>query len=75
MRKSAAAMLLRERVGDRFDGVVTGASVKGTYVRIFHPPVEGRVMHGWDGLRVGARVRVKLIDVDVELGHIDFART
>jgi VacB/RNase II family 3'-5' exoribonuclease len=30
VRKSAAALLLESRVGERFDGIVTGASEKGT---------------------------------------------
>jgi exoribonuclease R len=42
VRKAAAAYMLRDRVGDRFDGIVTGASSKGTWVRIFHPPIEGK---------------------------------
>lgn len=74
VRKAAAAYMLRSRVGDRFDGIVTGASQKGTWVRIFHPPTEGKVVRGWDGLDIGDRVKVKLIDVDVERGFIDFAR-
>jgi exoribonuclease-2 len=75
VRKSAAASLLKTRIGEHFEGLVTGASDKGTWVRIFHPPVEGKVVHGFDGLEIGHRVRVKLIDVDVERGFIDFVRT
>jgi VacB/RNase II family 3'-5' exoribonuclease len=74
MRKSAAALLLQPKVGQRFDGIVTGASDKGTYVRIFHPPVEGRVVHGFSGMDVGDRVHVKLVSTDVERGFIDFSR-
>ena len=37
LRKSAAALLLSTRVGDRFDGVVTGSSEKGTWVRSSRP--------------------------------------
>jgi exoribonuclease-2 len=62
-------------VGERFDGVVTGASEKGTWVRVFHPPVEGKVVHGEAGLDVGDKVRVKLIGTDVERGFIDFVRS
>ena len=74
VRKAAAAYMLRDRVGDRFDGIVTGASQKGTWVRIFHPPTEGKVVRGWDGLDIGDRVKVKLLGVDVERGFIDFGR-
>src|SRR5262249_47731530 len=75
LRKSAAALLLSSRVGDRFEGVVTGASEKGTWARIFHPPVEGKIVHGERGLDVGDKVRVKLVGADVERGFIDFVRT
>lgn len=75
LRKSAAALLLSSRVGDRFEGFVTGAGEKGTWVRILAPPVEGKVVHGAEGLDVGDRVRVKLIDTDVENGFIDFVKT
>jgi exoribonuclease-2 len=75
VRKSAAAMLLETRIGERFDGVVTGASDKGTWVRIFQPPVEGKVVHGDEGLEVGNKVRVKLVQTDVERGFIDFVRS
>jgi exoribonuclease-2 len=74
VHKSAAALLLEPKVGQRFDGIVTGASDKGTYVRIFHPPVEGRVVHGFQGMDVGDRVHVKLVSTDVERGFIDFSR-
>lgn len=74
VRKSAAALLLASKIGQRFEGVVTGASPKGTWLRIFHPPVEGKIVNGFEGLDVGDRVRVKLVRTDVELGFIDFAR-
>jgi len=72
VRKSAAALLLESRIGERFDGVVTGAADKGTYVRIFQPTAEGRVVRGAAGLRVGDRVTVTLAGTDVERGFIDF---
>ena len=74
VRKSAAALLLEPRIGERFDGIVTGASQKGTWVRIFHPPAEGRVVQGSEGLDVGEEVAVELIETNVERGFIDFAR-
>ncbi|MBZ5589058.1 MAG: RNB domain-containing ribonuclease [Acidobacteriia bacterium] len=70
--KSAAAMLLAGQVGHAFDGIVTGASEKGTWVRVFHPPVEGRLVRGFEGADVGHRVRVRLVHTDVERGFIDF---
>src|SRR5437867_2118569 len=74
VRKSAAALLLSGRIGAQFDGIITGASPKGTWVRIFQPPAEGRLERGFQGLDVGDRVRVKLVHTDVERGFIDFAR-
>ena len=52
-----------------------GASEKGTWVRLFHPPVGGKLMRGFEGPDVGDRARVELIGTDVERGFIDFART
>lgn len=72
VRKSAAALLLLHRIGERFEGLVTGASAKGTWVRIPAPPVEGRVVRGFRGLDVGDRVTVELLAVDVDRGFIDF---
>ena len=72
VRKSAAALLLGGRTGDRFEGLVTGASDKGTYVRVVDPPVEGRVVQDYSGFDVGDRVQVELIGTDVERGYIDF---
>ena len=56
VRKSAAALLLEGRIGETFDAFVTGASDKGTWVRLLRPPVEGRLVRGFDGLDVGDRV-------------------
>jgi exoribonuclease-2 len=74
VRKSAAALLLESKIGQHFDAIVTGASRKGTWARIVHPSAEGKVVHGFEGLDVGDRVRVELIDTNVEQGFIDFAR-
>jgi VacB/RNase II family 3'-5' exoribonuclease len=70
--KSAAALLLAPHIGQRYDAIVTGASEKGTWVRIFHPAVEGKVVRGFEDLDVGDRVRVDLVHTDVERGFIDF---
>jgi exoribonuclease R len=72
--KSAAAMLLESRIGERFDGIVTGASDKGTWVRLLHPPIEGKLVSGFAGMDVGDRVSVQLVRTDVERGYIDFKR-
>ena len=74
MRKSAAALLLSGNIGESFYAIVTGASDKGTWVRLFQPPAEGRLERGFQGLDVGDRVRVKLVHTDVERGFIDFVR-
>jgi len=71
--KSAAAILLRPRIGQVFDAIVTGAADKGTWVRILDPVVEGRLVEGFVGARVGSRLRVRLTLADVERGFIDFA--
>jgi exoribonuclease-2 len=73
-RKAAAAILLQSRIGDRFDAIVTGASEKGTWVRIRKPSVEGRLERGSEGLEVGDRVRVRLVHTDPTRGFIDFHR-
>jgi exoribonuclease-2 len=72
--KSAAALLLESRINEQFDAIVTGASDKGTWVRLLPMPVEGKLVHGFDGLDVGDRVRVQLISIDVERGFIDFTQ-
>ena len=74
VQKSAAALLLAPRVGQQFDAIVTGASGKGTWVRILQPSVEGKVVRGFEGLDVGDRVRVELLSTDVDRGFVDFGR-
>jgi len=74
VRKSAAAMLLEGRTGAQFDALVTGVSDKGTWVRIAQPLAEGKLVHGFQGVDVGDKLRVQLIHTDVERGFIDFAR-
>ncbi len=71
--KSAAALLLQSRIGQTFDAIVTGAADKGTWARTLSPPVEGRIVRGFQGLKVGDPVRVRLLDTDVARGFIDFA--
>ena len=72
--KSAAAMLLESRIGDQFDAIVIGAGNTGTWIRLMHPPVEGRLESGFEGMKVGQSLRVQLVSTNVERGYIDFKR-
>ena len=70
--KSAAALLLERRLGEQFDAIVTGASEKGTWVRLISLPVEGKLMDAKEGIDVGDRLPVRLDFVDVNRGYINF---
>ena len=72
VRKSEAALLLESHVGQQFDAIVTGRSVSDTWVRIFTPPVEGKLVARVPELEVGQPIRVKLVATNVERGFIDF---
>jgi VacB/RNase II family 3'-5' exoribonuclease len=74
VEKSAAAMVMESKIGEIFDAIITGASEKGTWVRLMHPPIEGKLMSGFEGMDVGHRLRVKLVHTDAERGFIDFKR-
>jgi exoribonuclease-2 len=73
-RKRAAALSLRDRVGETFRAVVAGSSRKATWLRIIPGEIEGRLVRGRRGLNVGAEVDVVLLAVDPSRGFIDFAR-
>lgn len=73
INKSAAAVLLSSQIGKVYKGIITGATEKGTWVRLFEPPVEGKVIQGFQNLKVGDKVAVKLMYVDIPKGFIDFA--
>ena len=72
--KSAAALLLENRIGEQFNAMVTGVSDAGTWVRLLDIPVEGKLVHGANDMDVGDKVRVQLEEVDVDRGYIDFSR-
>ncbi len=74
MQKRVAAVAMADRIGEVFAGVVTGKSDKGVFVRVIHPPFEGRVVQGESGLDVGDKVSVKLLHTDPERAFIDFAK-
>jgi exoribonuclease-2 len=71
-RKTAAAVLLADHVGETYDAIVTGVAKKGTFVRLVSPAAEGRVVRGETGMDVGEQVRVRLLSVDAAKGFIDF---
>jgi exoribonuclease-2 len=74
VEKSAAALLLENRLGEQFDAICTGASEKGTWVRLLNMPVEGKLVSGYAGVDVGDRLRVQLTETNVEAGFIDFKK-
>jgi VacB/RNase II family 3'-5' exoribonuclease len=74
VEKSAAAMVMESKIGEEFDAIVTGASDKGTWVRLMHPPIEGKLISGVEGMDVGHRLRVRLVHTDAERGFIDFKK-
>lgn len=74
LRKIVGAESIADRVGEIFEGRITGANYKGTWIRLFDPPVEGKVVRGEQGLDVGDHVKVKLLAVDPDRGFIDFGR-
>ena len=74
MRKVGAALFMQKRIGETFDGIVTGVTTSGTFVRLATPPAEGRIVRGEQGLDVGDKVRVRLVATEPSRGFIDFAR-
>jgi exoribonuclease-2 len=72
VEKSANAILLKSRIGEQFDAIVSGASPKGTWIRLFNPHVEGKLVKGFEGLKVGQKVKARLTHINVESGFIDF---
>jgi len=73
MRKVAAAVLLSKHLGEIYSGIITGVTDGGTFLRLFKPPVEGKIVQGEKGLDIGDKVKVKLVSVDAEQAFIDFA--
>ncbi len=73
-RKRAAALALRDRVGETFRALVSGISKKATWVKIVPEEIEGRLVRGRRGLSVGDETAVVLLAADPVRGFIDFAR-
>jgi exoribonuclease-2 len=74
MRKVGAALFMQKRIGETFDGIITGVTSSGTFVRLITPPAEGRIVRGEQGVDVGDKVRVRLVATEPSRGFIDFAR-
>ncbi len=74
MQKRIAAVALADQIGHKFEGVITGANAKGTFVRVFNPPVEGMIVKGAEGLDVGDTTTVTLSHTDPQHAFIDFTR-
>jgi len=72
VRKTIAALMLQDHIGETYDAIVTGANEKGTFVRMLHPPAEGMVVSNHQGFDVGDKVKVKLVGADPYKGYIDF---
>ena len=73
MTKRIAAVTMSKRIGQIFDGIVTGVTERGTFVRVLRPHAEGLLVHA-QAIDVGDRLRVKLISTDSQRGYIDFVR-
>jgi exoribonuclease R len=58
------------RIGEIFDGIVTGVTSHGTFVRVLKPAVEQLLAQEQQGADVGDKLRVKLIRTDIQRGHI-----
>lgn len=74
MQKRIAAVAMRNRIGEKFRAIVTGANPHGIFVRTLAPHVDGMLVRGQQGLDVGDRLNVELVRTNPERGYIDFAR-
>jgi len=72
VEKSANAILMQSRIGEVFNAIVSGASPKGTWIRLLNPHVEGKLVKGFNGLKVGQKLKARLTEINVEEGFIDF---
>lgn len=72
--KSVIAVYLKDSVGKTFDAFVTGTGEKGTWVRLISTAIEGKLVQGNQNVDVGDKIKVKLINVNVEKGFLDFTR-
>jgi hypothetical protein len=54
--------------------LLQGHPTKAPGARLLTIPLEGKLVHGFEGVDVGERIHVQLIAVDVEQGYIDFRK-
>jgi exoribonuclease-2 len=73
-RKRAAAVALRDRIGDSFRAIVTGTSPRATWIKTVPEGIEGRLVRGRKGLKPSSELGVVLLTADPVRGFIDFAR-
>ena len=74
MIKSAAAFVLQNQIGRVFDALVTGNKNHNVWVRLKNPPIEGKLVQGYERLDVGDTITVQLLCVNIPNGYIDFKR-
>jgi exoribonuclease-2 len=72
-RKREAARRLRHRLGARFTVRVTGVTDKAIWVETVPERIEGRLVRGGRGARVGDQFGAVLLRADPTNGFIDFA--
>ena len=72
VEKSTYILLLESRIGEEFEAIITGLSGKGSWIRLLNPPVEGKLMSATKGIDVGDKLKVVLVNTDIERGFIDF---
>ena len=65
------ALLLADRVGETFPGVVVGVDDRGAQVQLRDPAVQGRATG--EGLALGQELPVRLVEADAERRVIRFA--
>jgi exoribonuclease-2 len=72
-RKREAAKRLRHRLGQKFRVEVTGVTDKAVWVRTTPDGVEGRLVRGGKGVKLGDQFNAVLLRADPANGFIDFA--
>ena len=69
--KAKAAVQLTGKIGKTFDAVIAEVSKRGAYAKLVDPPVQGMVTRNGENLKIGQKVKVKLIGLEPEKGYVD----